>query len=113
MRFATILLLAPLLAAAAAEPVPNAENVAMAEDRVEVREAAPAPDLVSRDCKKTGCKCRKGTPQGQYCGNCKRNNNYVVIEKWYGDHVFECAPSGKCCDYGYAKDCGKKGQRCG
>lgn len=115
MRFTAFLLLAPLLAAATAVPATDAGAVAMVEDHVEAREAAPLAELVPRACKKTGCKCKKGLPQDQYCGNCVlvSDGSWVITEKRVNDHVYECNPNGGCCDYGYAKDCGGAKARCG
>lgn len=64
-------------------------------------------DLSKRACKNNGCKCQK-VSQGQYCGLCWRNNDFIVTKLGTGgawNHVYECNSSGGCCDYGYAKDC--------
>lgn len=117
MRFTALILLAPLLVAAAAEPAPDAATVPMVADQVEAREAAPeaAPEaeLVRRECKYNGCKCQK-LPQGQYCGNCVliSDGTYAVTKKRVNNHIFECNEQGGCCDYGYATDCGGLNARC-
>ncbi|KAL1917055.1 uncharacterized protein VTP21DRAFT_5253 [Calcarisporiella thermophila] len=46
------------------------------------------------------CRCKVGTPQGQYCGA-----HPAVIEGWVRTHVYECNPRGGCHDYGYRKSC--------
>jgi len=118
MRLAALLhLLAPLAAAAAAVDSPTKPRaIAAIEDGVSTRDAAvPAAELVPRTCVANGCKCVKGLAQGQYCGNCHfANGDWVITEKRISDNIYECNPSGGCCDYGKGKDCGKgAGGRCG
>jgi hypothetical protein len=64
--------------------------------------------LTKRACRSNGCKCKKGTPQGQYCGECSE-----VIGAGSGgsfrNDIFECNTSGGCCDYGYNKICANPG----
>jgi hypothetical protein len=59
----------------------------------------PSFGLEKRDCPKNGCKCAKGTKQGQYCGLCQE-----VTESgdggFYTRDMYECSPSGACCSYG-------------
>jgi hypothetical protein len=68
--------------------------------------------LTKRACKENGCKCKKGTPQGQYCGMCSevigqgKGGNFV-------EDIFECNKKGGCCDYGYNKNCAKNKLTCG
>jgi hypothetical protein len=72
-----------------------------------------ANSLEKRHCEYNGCRCVKDLIQGQYCGNCKRVNDWVISAKRQSNHVFECSPEGACCDYGIAKDCGSACARCG
>jgi hypothetical protein len=53
--------------------------------------------------------------QGQYCGNCvwSDGSGYIITAKRVDNHVYECSPTGNCCDYGYATDCGSSTARCG
>jgi len=52
--------------------------------------------------------------QGQYCGNCVliSDGTWAVTKKRVSTHIYECNPSGGCCDYGYAGDCGGLNARC-
>ena len=116
MRFAAFLAFAPLLVAAVAQPATGTVAVAMVGDQIEAREPASPVELAPRACDPNGCKCVKGLPQGQYCGNCvltKDLNTWVISKKRVNNHVFECNPRGGCCSYGYAKDCGGPKARCG
>ncbi|KAK4119284.1 hypothetical protein N657DRAFT_650397 [Parathielavia appendiculata] len=63
--------------------------------------------LSKRACSFNGCKCIKGTPQGQYCGNC----DAVITDQLNDDHIYECSPSGACCDYGSSNHCGSTSVR--
>jgi hypothetical protein len=112
MRFTALLLLAPLAAAAVA--VDPANPTAVPE--IDAGEASPV-DLVLRSCVYNGCKCSTKHPlkQGQYCGNCvwSDGSGHIIIAKRVDNHVYECSPTGKCCDYGYATDCGTSRARCG
>jgi len=54
-------------------------------------------------CKKNKCKCRAKTAQGQYCGWGTAVTN--LGSGGAKNHVYECSPSGGCCDYGYRADC--------
>lgn len=61
---------------------------------------APAPMLEKRSCVTSGCRVPKGTPQGEYCGGgggCPTSD------------VYECGPSGVCCNYGYRTSCAQCG----
>ena len=111
MRFTALLLLAPLAAAVAVEV---ANPIAIPE--IDAREASPV-DLVPRNCVYNGCKCSTKYPlnQGQYCGNCvwSDGSGYIITAKRVDNHVYECSPTGNCCDYGYATDCGTSAARCG
>jgi hypothetical protein len=73
---------------------------------------APYPGIAleKRDCDYNGCRCASRGKQLTVCGNCRwlNNNTWVVTEKRVTDHIFECSPTGRCCDYGYATDCGRK-----
>jgi hypothetical protein len=69
--------------------------------------------LAERACSSNGCKCVTGLVQGVYCGNCVVGaGTYAIKTKRVNTHAFECNPSGGCCDYGTASDCGKSGARC-
>ena len=71
--------------------------------------------LQKRDCDYNGCKCNSRGKQFHSCGNCYwiSDGSWVISKKRVANHIYECSPSGNCCDYGYAKDCGKTGARCG
>ncbi|KAL0937327.1 mold-specific m46 protein [Colletotrichum truncatum] len=70
--------------------------------------------LQKRECKYNGCKCNSRGLQLTICGACKYadTKKYAISAKRVDNHIYECSPGGKCCDYGYAKDCGKSNQRC-
>jgi len=113
MRLSALLVLAaPLLALAAPSP-------AEAEADYGLTNMAVDSLLGRRDCDYNGCKCdtrNHRKPQGQFCGGCHwKNGDYVITKKRVNSHVYECSPSGRCCDYGYAKDCSKEDGtgRCG
>jgi len=115
MRFAALLLLAPLVATAAVESSNSLKAIAVVEDPLKTREGPLPVELVSRSCVANGCKCQKKLSQGQYCGNCVLDSNgeWVITAKRVNNHVYECNPSGGCCDYGVADDCGGASARCG
>jgi hypothetical protein len=89
--------------------VPELEPLA-----VEARDSTAEP-LEKRACDYNGCKCNSRNRQFRSCGNCQWTNNgeWVISKKRVSNHIFECSPSGNCCDYGYAKDCGGSNARCG
>lgn len=110
MRLAVVtVLFAPLISAAAAGVQPEARVEAVA-----LLENSP---LEKRACVYNGCKCstKHTLAQGQYCGNCVWSNGdgYIITAKRVSNHVYECSPSGACCDYGVASDCGSGTARCG
>ncbi len=73
----------------------------------------PRGQLFGRACSSNGCKCVSGLEQGVYCGNCVVGaGTYTVKTKRVNSHAFECSPSGGCCDYGKASDCGTSSARC-
>ncbi|KXJ88062.1 hypothetical protein Micbo1qcDRAFT_207811 [Microdochium bolleyi] len=119
MHFITILaLIAPLATAmaepeAVAMPVPEAAHAAAPD--LTVREPPTRVELVARACKTNGCQCKKGLPQGQYCGNCVATSDgkWVITTKRVYTHIYECSKNGDCCDYGVASDCGGLNARCG
>jgi hypothetical protein len=49
-----------------------------------------------------------------YCGNCVIGSfgTNIVTKKRVRTHAYECSPSGDCCDYGRADDCGTSKARC-
>ncbi|KAK1753017.1 hypothetical protein QBC47DRAFT_387558 [Echria macrotheca] len=76
-------------------------------------ENSPADGLAKRACDSNGCKCVKGLQQGVYCGNCVVGaGTYAISAKRVSNHAYECNPSGGCCDYGKASDCGTTRGRC-
>ncbi|KAM0269856.1 hypothetical protein ACHAQH_009622 [Verticillium albo-atrum] len=77
-------------------------------------EDGQAPALEKRKCDYNNCKCNSRGKQFRSCGNCvwKDNGAWVIEKKRVSNHIYECAPNGTCCDYGYAKDCGKSKARC-
>ena len=115
MRFA--LALALLTATLGlASPAPDAalpQEVAVPMEARDVDDALAATPLSKRACSKTGCKCIKGLSQGTYCGACKLSGKYVITAKRHLKHIYECSPSGACCDYGTASDCNTGHGRCG
>lgn len=73
----------------------------------------PGSLLDKRACSSNGCACVRGLAQGVYCGNCVVGAGTRAIKtKRVASHAYECRPSGGCCDYGYAKDCGTTRGRC-
>ncbi|PNP50315.1 hypothetical protein THARTR1_09023 [Trichoderma harzianum] len=113
MRF---ILLAALIAPLASAAVAGVDIEARVEAVAQVEERSLL-SLDKRACKKTGCKCSTLHPlkQGQYCGNCVWSNGdgYIITAKRVNNHVYECSPSGGCCDYGVGSDCGSGTARCG
>lgn len=105
MRLSFILSLASVALASALPAEDGAGGLAQ-------REALPA-ELVPRACSANGCKCVKGLKQGVYCGNCVVGAGTLAISaKRVASHAYECNPSGGCCDYGAASDCGTSKARC-
>lgn len=98
------LLLVALTSAAIIEPKePNLSNL----------QARHENELFGRSCSSNGCKCVSGLEQGVYCGNCVVGaGTYAIKTKRVAKHAFECNPSGGCCDYGTASDCGTSSARC-
>jgi hypothetical protein len=100
-----VVLVATASAAALAEP----DKAVAVESREVDGASAVEQGLEKRACKSNGCKCRKGTPQGQYCGMCLDNTGFVIAPNWgtggKSDHKYECNPQGGCCDYGFSYDC--------
>ncbi|KAJ9156831.1 hypothetical protein NKR19_g4149 [Coniochaeta hoffmannii] len=104
MRSPVILLLAALVATGAALNIHNPSTGNSLDSR---------GVLVGRACSSNGCKCVSGLAQGVYCGNCVVGaGTYAVKTKRVASHAFECSPSGGCCDYGKASDCGTSSARC-
>ncbi|KAK2046006.1 hypothetical protein LZ31DRAFT_552719 [Colletotrichum somersetense] len=119
MRFATVLSILFLAVTAQAGVSQQPEPYALAE-RAESDELVASLDkkeelgLERRACSYNGCKCNSRGRQLTVCGNCVWSDNgaYVVTTKRVSNHIFECSPSGNCCSYGYATDCGGSGARC-
>ncbi|KAF9465234.1 hypothetical protein BDZ94DRAFT_1120214, partial [Collybia nuda] len=61
------------------------------------------PLLEKRACTNNGCTCKRGTPQGQYCGICSEVVSAGTGGLYSG--LFECNPSGGCCFYGARSEC--------
>lgn len=116
MRPALLLpILTAILPTTLANPV-STEDTSAAAIPFEVPVPMEARDLTplnKRACKDTGCKCVKGLRQGQYCGACVWKGDYVITKKRNLKHIYECSPSGGCCDYGKADDCNTGHGRCG
>ncbi|TFB01738.1 hypothetical protein CCMA1212_006278 [Trichoderma ghanense] len=114
MRF---ILVAALLAPLASAAVAGVDIEARVEAVAQVEERSELLPLDKRACTYNGCKCSTLHPlkQGQYCGNCVWSNGdgYIITAKRVNNHVYECSPTGSCCDYGVASDCGSGTARCG
>ncbi|GJC89192.1 hypothetical protein ColLi_12030 [Colletotrichum liriopes] len=119
MRFTAVVTLMFLAATTQAGVSQPAEPYALAE-RADSDELVPLSEkreelsLEKRACNYNGCKCNSRGKQLTVCGNCVWSDNgaYVVTTKRVSNHIFECSPSGNCCSYGYATDCGGSGARC-
>jgi len=75
-------------------------------------EPAVEPEIFARACT-SGCKCVRGLAQGVYCGNCVVGaGTYAVSSGRVKTNAYECNPSGGCCSYGRASDCGTSRARC-
>ncbi|KAK4200986.1 hypothetical protein QBC40DRAFT_172615, partial [Triangularia verruculosa] len=70
--------------------------------------------LTKRACSYNGCKCDSRGRQLTVCSNCywTVDGKWAVTRKRVSNHIYECSPSGNCCDYGYARDCGTSTARC-
>ena len=111
MLLKTLLLVVPLLVAAAPELEPAARDTSGLIDG-----DLESLGLKARDCDYNGCKCLTNH-EGVWCAQCKDGGQYVVRSLGDGgatDHVYQCNKNGNCCDFGYATKCkdGKAG-RCG
>ncbi|KAL2173452.1 uncharacterized protein P884DRAFT_273195 [Thermothelomyces heterothallicus CBS 202.75] len=116
LTLALALLTATLGLASPASEQESAQVPAFAPVAAEARDGdVSGSDLTKRACSRNGCRCLKGAPQGQYCGNCVKvaTGEWVITQKRNLHHVYECSPSGDCCDYGTASDCGTGHARCG
>ena len=104
MRASSVIyLLAALTATATAAATPAAADSGPGQGHA----------LFGRACSNNGCKCVSGLAQGVYCGNCVVGAGTLAIkEKRVRTHAYECNPSGGCCDYGFASDCGTSRARC-
>lgn len=58
------------------------------------------PTLLLAATAAAACTCAKVSNPGLYCWYCAE-----VKTGWAVDHVYECAKSGKCKDYGVANNC--------
>lgn len=70
--------------------------------------------LQKRKCTYNGCKCSSRGYQFHSCGNCywTDTGEWAITAKRVSTHIFECGPTGSCCDYGPADDCGTSHARC-
>jgi len=71
---------------------------------------SPLTRATALECVYNGCVCNTRSrrhSQGQFCGSCRWEDtgDYVITDKRNSSHVYECAPDGKCCDYGYLRGC--------
>ena len=98
-----------------ATPIEDASIPQEVSVPMEVRDvdSLVATPLEKRACSSNGCKCVKGLRQGQYCGACVWKGDYVISAKRNLKHIYECSPSGGCCDYGTSSDCNTGHGRCG
>jgi len=119
MRFFAPLALLILTVAAAdtardLEQAPVLETDSTTSD-VEARNSEGSTfSLQGRSCSYNGCECQSRGKQFHSCGNCvwTSDNSWVITKKRVATHIYECAPDGNCCDYGYATDCGTASARC-
>ncbi|GAB1317099.1 hypothetical protein MFIFM68171_07309 [Madurella fahalii] len=83
-------------------------------DAAEARGDESLAALGKRQCVDNGCRCDSRGRQFRSCGNCvwTDTGSWVITAKRDATHVYECAPDGSCCDYGFANDCGGSGARC-
>lgn len=120
MRFTTTLSVLLLALHAEAIAFPGEDPEAAIIPSIEGRDASfddvsPAsPLLTKRACKYNGCKCNSRGKQLTVCGNCvwSDTGKPVVTKKRKNSHIYECSPSGRCCDYGVGSDCGSGSARC-
>jgi len=125
MQLTKLITLLPLLCSLAAA-LPNADALPEAvseadlkiqqSKKLQVRDADLAldldlesRDLTKRACKYDGCSCKSGTKQGEYCYICDQVNYYAAGK--IAD-LYECSPSGNCCNYGPATVCSNNKQKC-
>lgn len=117
MRFTTSLAALFLAVAAQAAVAPQDPSAGLSErddlGLTELLDARSEP-LEKRACKENGCKCNSRGKQLTICGACiwTDTKKYAITAKRVDNHIYECSPGGKCCDYGYAKDCGTGSGRC-
>ncbi|KAM0278834.1 hypothetical protein ACHAQH_004910 [Verticillium albo-atrum] len=115
MRFTNPIAAAILLStmAYAAPSSDQAPDQVAAVAPIDARAESVEP-LEKRACVYNGCRCNSRGRQFRSCGNCVWTNNgeWAISVKRDLTHVYECAPDGNCCDYGYARDCGGASARC-
>ena len=102
---------------AARSPEPEPETGLLILDATEAAGADSTPVdrlLMKRKCDYNGCKCNSRGKQLTVCGDCTWSDTgeYAVTKKRVTNHIYECSPTGKCCDYGKANDCTKTSGRC-
>ncbi|KAK3357813.1 hypothetical protein B0T25DRAFT_170466 [Lasiosphaeria hispida] len=104
-----LLLLTPF---ATATPTTDTSSLDLLEAFVDPEQSVV--NVTKRACDYNGCKCKSRGKQLTVCGNCvwRSDGAYVVTTKRKPHDIFECSPSGDCCSYGYATDCGGSGARC-
>lgn len=113
MRFlapATLLLLAAAQGSLALAAPGEETNQKSSPQQV----AARSPHMEKRQCSYDGCRCDSRGRQFRSCGNCvwTDTGGWVITAERDLTHVYECAPDGSCCDYGFAADCGGAEARC-
>ncbi|KAF6828037.1 mold-specific M46 protein [Colletotrichum plurivorum] len=119
MRFTTFLTALLLAATAHAGVAPHDPSASLSESHSDNPSIAELLDprgepVEKRACKENGCKCNSRGKQLTICGACVWTDTkmYAITTKRVDSHIYECSPGGKCCDYGYAKDCGTGSGRC-
>ncbi|PKS12438.1 hypothetical protein jhhlp_000644 [Lomentospora prolificans] len=116
MRFSAIASVLLFGLSANANPAAEAANELLAP--VEARGVDPVtpnnPLLAKRECIYNGCRCDSRGRQLTVCGNCvwTDTGSYAVTKLRKDNHIYECSPSGDCCDYGVGNDCGSGGAQC-
>ncbi|KAF9293426.1 hypothetical protein BGZ74_011712 [Mortierella antarctica] len=89
---ALVAVLAIAISAATIPAAASAPQVLQASAYVEAESAAGALEKRGCDCDSCRCNISRG---GLTC---------------YGNNVYQCSPSGDCCNFGYRKSCAQCGQ---
>ncbi|KAF6812312.1 hypothetical protein CSOJ01_05182 [Colletotrichum sojae] len=120
MRFTTsltILILAATTHAAVALQDPSANLSERHSDNPSLAELLDTrgEPIEKRACKENGCKCNSRGKQLTICGACiwtDTKKHAITGQAGRQPHLRVLAGGAKCCDYGYAKDCGTGSGRC-